>query len=334
MSCFVFRTSDDDKNWLHQELLSGRLRQGWGIPGSKLKDSNGPINFQSWFSNYRTGAKNNWNEEITEDSARKRYRILSPLLEIAKDDIIIVPKMPDWSTFCVCLAAGDYFFDDMQSTERNGYEDFRHVIPIDLSSMRFFNYASSPQSKIIRTKFRAYQSAINRVWNKEFIDSAVHLLSKESDSKCRTEIDLLSDIKPELYRKYLEHVISLGHREVENIVEHAFNSAGYKTILRNHFDGKGGDVDIVVEKELPLLSDTIDIQNRIYIQVKTKKELDSNDTAGIDQLLTITQNDEKAIRVLISTADSFTEKCKIRARENDVHLISGIHLIGLIVKYL
>lgn len=35
---FVFRTTDSEKDFIWSELQQGRLRQGWGIPGTQLKE--------------------------------------------------------------------------------------------------------------------------------------------------------------------------------------------------------------------------------------------------------------------------------------------------------
>lgn len=335
MKCFVVRTSDDDKKWIYEEITKGKLHQGWGIPKTSLLSNGNIISEDDWIKQYKISASQNWNENISNDVAAKRYKILRTMLDIRIGDFLVVPKMPEWNTFLLCKAVGTYEFDERDSAGRDEYEDFRHTIPIDSNTIKIFGYSSSTESKLVKGKFRAYQSAVNNVWSREFIDSVQVLLKRESDYSSKDICALIDDIKPDVYKQFLPKIIDLGHREVEQIVEEIFKNAGYEVIDTHYYDGQGGDADIVLHQTIPIISEAIeDFGQKIYVQIKAKKGNDYFDEEGVDQLVKISRNEPDSLKVLISTTPKFSEKCKEKAIANDVVLISGIQLMPLIIKYL
>jgi hypothetical protein len=38
----------DHHQWLREEFLDGRLRQGWGPPGSSLLENGSPVSLKTW----------------------------------------------------------------------------------------------------------------------------------------------------------------------------------------------------------------------------------------------------------------------------------------------
>lgn len=334
MDCFVVRTSDDDKEWLFEEIQKGSLHQGWGIPKTNLLPNGSKINEDDWIKQYKMSASQNWNENIPNDVAAKRYRILITMLDIKKDDLIVVPKMPEWTTFTICKASGTYEFDERDPAERDEYADFRHTIPIDSESIKTFAYSSSTESKLVKGKFRAYQSAVNNVWNKEFIDSVQRLFKRESDYSSKEIDELMADIKRPIYEQFLPKMIDLGPRELEQILQKVFKNAGYEIIDTNYYDGQGGDADIVLHQPMPIISEAIEDPGRkIYVQIKAKRGNDNFDEEGVDQLVKISRSEPDSLKILISTTPNFSEKCKNKAIANEVVLISGIELMRLIIKY-
>ena len=61
--------------------------------------------------------------------------------------------------------------------------------------------------------------------------------------------------------------------------------------------------------------------------------MDHGDIIGVEQLIKISEGDVSSVKILASTADDFTDKCKIKAQENNVLLIAGENLAELILKY-
>ncbi len=120
-----------------------------------------------------------------------------------------------------------------------------------------------------------------------------------------------------------------------------FKKQGYEIISKNHFDKKGGDVDRIFIKSLPILEDIDDEISsiKVYIQIKMKDYI-YYDTEGIHQLEEITKTDKtisdekvKILKVLVCTG-KFDKKIVEEAKEKGIILIDGMQLVLLTLKYL
>ena len=77
-----------------------------------------------------------------------------------------------------------------------------------------------------------------------------------------------------------------------------------------------------------------EISGEIYVQIKNKTGTDNNDTAGVEQLIKRTKKELGATKILISTADTFTEECKKLANRNNILLIDGSGFLKLVFRYI
>lgn len=116
-------------NWINNELLQGRLRQGWGTIGLDLR-----LPTEEWVENFLIDCCIFWGEKLGEsncEDAIGRKRILSDMLNMNIGDIVFVPKTPTNDYFIVGTVSKQYQFDN---TEYNGADfrnNFRHVIELE-----------------------------------------------------------------------------------------------------------------------------------------------------------------------------------------------------------
>src|SRR4051812_2446955 len=122
MKHFIIRTSDDEKDWVLDQIQAGVLRQGWGITGLALPPTRAAADIEDWCQRYRDLGGKHWNEVISADDARRRYDILVKMLEIAPGDRIVIPKIPTWGQFSIAIAEGTYRFD--AAARANNDDDF------------------------------------------------------------------------------------------------------------------------------------------------------------------------------------------------------------------
>lgn len=116
----------------------------------------------------------------------------------------------------------------------------------------------------------------------------------------------------------------------------------YVTCQRNSYDRDGGDADLVyainsIPEFIEVASNDTDFfvnQQKIYVQIKNKIGDDLGDTKGLDQLIKRAGNDGDALKILVSTADGFTDLCRGTAKKNNILLIDGKGLMKLAFKYL
>lgn len=328
---YVFRVSEDD-DFVRSEFSAGRLRQGWGNHDTGLDQSK-----DAWVDKYCafSGSDN-------KSYYRTKYNNLRIMLEIKPGDILIIPKLPKPSMFTVCRAAGEYTFREPEGYE---WDDFYHMVPIDTGSVREFGNTADEDCGIISAKFKAYRHPLNHVWLGNVCESAERLLGKPNNPTSDIE-GIVSEIKADVcgrsgvYEATLDRLRALGDRSTERIVEAVFEKLGYTLTKRNSYDGKGGDADLIYASDPPLselldvAENDADFSQQIYVQVKDKSGVDGGDTEGCRQLMKRAEGDVGAVKILISTADSFTKECVELAGRDNILLINGAGLMRLVFKYL
>jgi len=337
MKCFVLRQCYDYAEitkGLHTEIEQGRLRQGWGVSGLSLGTCTDPVDTDTWCSAFQKRSKEAWGETVSLEGARKRFSILGLMMDMAKGSIVVVPKQPDSEHFTVAAITGGYMFDNRPEKDRGLLEDdFRHVIPVEV--LQQVGYRSSSDSRIVARKMRAYQSAVNNVWNQEFIQAIRTIIDRASDQSRNLEIaEIVSDAMAPLADKALDILKSrIKHDDLEETVRRIFEGAGYEYLDRHVYDRQGGDVDLRFIQRLPMLDDLPGegAALTVNVQVKQKDGVDHNDAEGVAQLVKMSEG--LAINILISTADRFTTECERTAREKGILLISGKQLGRLLLKY-
>ncbi len=330
----VIRTDDNVKKWIWQELQNGKLRQGWGIPELQLMENDRRVvGLDVWKERYKNSSREHWNHNPEDHEAIKRYWILYPMVELKRGDVIVVPKVPTYDAFAITTVTDGYEFDQRPSENRSGFDDYRHVIHIDSNFLKIFNYSSSLETRIVLKKMRAYQSAVNKVLNDEFVQTIQILLNRDGDISIRSTSDLFKDIKKSTLNDILKQIRKLTPFDLESLLRKVFENVGYVFLESHKSDGKGGDADIIFTYSLPLLSEFEGIDLKLYVQVKQKDGKDQSDIEGVEQLIKISEGDVSSIKILASTTDDFTDKCKVKAQENNVLLISGENLAELILRY-
>lgn len=121
------------QNELRQKSI---LRQGWGIKNLDLKQPT-----KEWIEKYMYSGKIYWNADINCNEAKGRWNIINRMLDMKKDDILLIPKtsqqyLNDYNKFSVCKVDKEYYFD--YPTE---YCDFGHCIKVD--NLQDFNYGKN-----------------------------------------------------------------------------------------------------------------------------------------------------------------------------------------------
>lgn len=175
MRYFLFRI-DTNAEEVRNEIILGNLRQGWGKSGMSLLKNEEIISKEEW--------RNNFPEEwdCSDEYINKKYDNLKLMLEIKKNDVIIIPKFPTWDSLSVVKVEEEYKF------EMPKVNDYGHCIKIDINSLKSFKYASNTFFNTVHSKLRAYQSPLNNVWNKEVVDAANILLKLESTENTLKEL--------------------------------------------------------------------------------------------------------------------------------------------------
>lgn len=320
---YVFRVNyDQHKSFIEEELKAGRLRQGWGPVPLRKADDEG-YNPKAFVEGYRS----TWPED-SEEEAAKRYGILFPMLEMQPGDLVIIPKIPDWDCFTLAEVSGTYRFDVETPLQKAGVKDFGHVIPINPATLKVFRHNSSIPARTVSWSFRAYQKAINNIWSTG-VQEAILALWEATPTSQVTELD--GQVHEEILEGLKNRLAHLKPGEVEQLVARAFARAGYVLDGRHRYDRKGGDADLLLTFRLPLLSELTPASVKLVVQVKNKQGVDKQASQGIEQLVAIAP-EPSVMKVLVSTADSFSDEDYKLASEKGVYLLVGRNALALIAR--
>lgn len=341
MSYYIFRIcyeSDDSYTKLRTCIIkNNELRQGWGAKGMDLQNQDDFI--KAWPKDWGSDA----------DYILRKYRNLSIMLEMKEYDRIIIPKLSfnhkNGNNFFVIaeLDKTGYTFSPLEN-------DFGHTIHIR-PIVKSCSYAHNGDSRTISGKFKAYRRAINRVYDENFISAVEHLIEQSKlkpndfSKDDQSPIEALTDSTREKRQAYLSDLVDKINQwqpnQLERVVEELFSKNGYVITKKNHYDSKGGDIDLIIRAfpSKTLMSDIFCLSSdgsfipEIHIQVKNKKGHDYDDTNGIDQLVNMDVNCNNNINILINTTKTFSDKAKKRADQKGVTLINGTEFAALLVKY-
>lgn len=330
---YVIRTDPDSLKWHWEELQAGRLHQGWGAEGLQLTEKGVEVSESQWIQKFVEVAKRTWAVDVTEDEARARHRLLKPMLYAKLGDIIAIPKMPSSDSFSlVTVDEKGYEFDNSPVSERDIGDDFRHTIHV--KELKQFNYFASIQTRSVVKYWRAYQKAVNNIRNAYLTNILDELNATSGNDKSKSIIDLFQDIKEDSLKSTLSGINRLKWSDIEDLVRILFEKQGYEVLETHKFDKKGGDADLLLALKLPLIGEALDLSLNVYVQVKQKQDDDETDEQHVQQVDQIANSDPNCVKIVISTADSFSEKAKQLASLKNVQLINGRMLSRMLIEKL
>lgn len=154
------------------ELRQGRLRQGWGGPGTQLVAHGRPVPFDTWLPGYTAWVRT-WKgpEQRRREALAKpatRYDILTRMLSLEKGDLLVIPHMPSY-----------WDARHFESPRWRDSPDFGHVVPVDPASLATWRLDSSVEARALAGRFQNYRSALNRVRQPDYAQTARRLFHRE-----------------------------------------------------------------------------------------------------------------------------------------------------------
>ena len=345
MNYYVFRINYSDKfKRIREEIIYGRLRQGWGAPGMSIE---API------EEFMISWKKCWGENDSDDDTIKRkYNNLCIMQEIKPGDIIVIPKLDiskDKNEPCKCFTVVEctepYRFSLLEE-----YEDFGHIIGVKvLFSCSYRGDKLAPMT--VAGKFKAYQKAVSRVGNSDFINAIKELISINEDNPITTETeakDYSFILAQELSEKYdvlvennLRNLQKMAPSNFECLIKELFEKNGFVCKRMHLYDRKGGDIDIQMmlnEKSLlgAVFKQAKGVENLyINIQAKKKEGKDWDAKTAVEQLVKKRETSKIShyVDIVIDLTDNFDENTEKYASDNNVVLISGKQFSLLLLQF-
>lgn len=342
---FVFRINyGDEFKTIREEILCGRLRQGWGASGMSIEFT--PDQFE-------TAWKNKWGANDSDvESIKRKYNNLRIMKDINVGDIIVIPKLDttqDVDYPCRCFTVVEctqqYSFSVLEK-----YSDFGHVIGV--SPLFSCSYHSDRLATItISGKFKAYQKAINRVGNSEFLEAVKELIEINKTSPLSSQVeakDFSFILAQELSEKYdylveenLKNLRKMDPKNFEYLIKELFEVNGFVFKRMNYYDKNGGDIDIQMMLNEKSLLGAVFKQakgaDNLYINIQAKKKdgFDWDAMTAAKQLVTKRESNSipHYIDIVIDLTDDFDEDTEKYAKENHVVLINGKQFSLLLLQF-
>jgi hypothetical protein len=342
--CFVFRVNYSDSfGLIRNELTKDILRQGWGAKGMRI---DAPV------EQFIAAWKEQWpnSGDSTEvRSMKRKYNNLRIMTEIQVGDLIVIPKLSmqhdyvgRFFTIARCDKTYDFYLPE-------GCNDFGHYLKVKPLISCPYDYDGSSQT--ICAKFNAYRSAVNHVYNADFVNAVNKLLENDDNVKTYFEagsgdyLKMISDSTKDDRNSYLNKILGVIRtwppKTFEYIIQKLFESNGYIRTDNNTYDGEGGDIDITFSlcNDKSLLGDIYEMTDKtvapdIHVQAKKKTGPDPDDITGVQQLLDMEKNeDNNNIKIVINLTDDFTPEAKRLAEDHNVLLLNGSQFTSLLVRY-
>ena len=217
----IFRTAAGIA-WLYEELVAGRLRQGWGAPGLSLMPVQGAaVGKKEWETAYRE--RTDWG-----DPSPRRFAILNRMLELDDGDIVVMPKMPAWNQFTVARVSGRYRFETAR-----GQHDFGHIVPVHRESVRTFAHRANDHAFLVSALFsRAnHRPAVSFCVGAEQVAAVRRLLGMQSNVSEKLQGELLAVAMDAAFRiaaeSFAKMVAEWNGRIFEDAVRQRFVDLGY-----------------------------------------------------------------------------------------------------------
>lgn len=189
---WVFRIDTRAIDYLDTELNEGRLRQGWG-----------------WDKRQNLTC-------MTIDEGAGRNRVI--MERVKKDDILLIPRLPDWNYVTIAEATADWDQEYRFEIDKD-QSDYGHIFPA--KRIRSFVRSSSVVDSCIRKTLRVP----SRFWN---INHCSQAIAKILDAKQEeTQIE-------GFYENRMERTLSRSF--LKNFDEKQFGEEVYEQ-MSNQFEG-------------------------------------------------------------------------------------------------
>ncbi|KXB09073.1 hypothetical protein AKJ60_01050 [candidate division MSBL1 archaeon SCGC-AAA385M11] len=155
---WAIRTDKDNQEILFEELMNGKLRQGWGYDESQ--------NLLMIQSEIVKGGE--WWKRLSDiqNEALPNLRMLSDAEDsIQIGDIILTPNLPKQNLFCLAEVSGKYVFDRLLLNEKTDindlHYDYGHILPVKLITPNGIDKFN----KNVHAELRSTLRTPMRMWN-------------------------------------------------------------------------------------------------------------------------------------------------------------------------
>ncbi len=280
MQCWFWNIDLNNQEYFQNELLAGRLRQGWGY--DKKLDLR------------RLYDKVNKNEELDNEEQRAWNRCYAMLLYINVNDLVVIKNLPNREQFTLVKITGKYNF---QIDEK--IDDYGHYLPISI--IESFNKYSSLVPTTMINALNREQNPIRITYKHDLAVRNLSLLPKPDIAAYANTPETFKE-KMEGWRKnLLPHLkeslhSSITPTEAEKLILEMLRHDGLEVIWNAGANEKGADLLSTVQVRYGL-------DTKLAIQVKKHFGID-NDINALKQIENAFQEHKVQAGLIVTMADT------------------------------
>jgi hypothetical protein len=170
----------DTRQFYWNEMMDGRLHQGWGRSGmSLLSPAGSALTREEWVPKYMAAAERaDWGK-MTEKEASRRYTNLFHMCEIQPGDLIVVLNISDSGRNGLAIVTASrsgtagslkcYSWERARKNNNPFEDDFRHYVNIDPSNLNLFYVPYDPKTPdgrgaaLLRAKLRPFRACVSPI---------------------------------------------------------------------------------------------------------------------------------------------------------------------------
>lgn len=305
MNCWFWNIDSDVQPFFAEELVAGRLRQGWG--------------YEDDLDLIKLKAKVDSHTELSEKEQEAYNRCADMLVRISVGDLIVVKNIPNREGFTIVkVAEGGYQFQRDPSLG-----DYGHILPV-AGHKRFSKYSSVVPAPFRSALNKARSPIIVTYKHKEAVEHLYATTASEDElSTPENREQKLLGVRQALIQALKTSLAKeLDAALAEYLVLNLMRQRGLESTWTAGPSECGADV-------LSTLYSGFGIESRMAVQVKFHPGED-NDLSGLDQLERASVAHGADALLLVSFADTLGERVKARlAKLKQTHNIGVIYGVDL-----
>lgn len=252
---------------------------------------------------------------------------LTWIKEFKDGDLLVVPHLPEDNKVSIHVVDGDfpkcYEYIENDSTCQNhririkesyGLDGNISIDNVDVVAWR----GKLPWMRLPVLRISGYERNFKGILDKLKSDPCSRFDQSDLD-------DYLGNVRKEILGIVRDRLgnISPSNAKIsfEKVCEHLLKAEGYTIGRGNHFDGKGGDIDLTCTRLRRDFSPFEYGETRLFVQAK--KHNGTSDQEAVLQLIKMMEKDQAADGCVMSLANDFTEDARKMAESNGVLLLTG-----------
>lgn len=296
----VIRTDKRRRDFIHQELKAGRLRQGWGWKHEH--------DLRLLCERVRAGAK--LSEE--ESTVWRNRRLLDTEGDGLKlGDIVIVPNIPDQGRWVLARVSGPYRYEP-PPTDAGVGSDYAHVVPVEPIRKADGEVAVvEADNEHVDARLRASMRSMSRMWSVDALGAKVDALIA---SIGRGDDTARAQPEAERFAGFSTAVASAAWEKIRERYKGAEFEMLVLRVFRDLYDhGGSGRVEHwggAGEKGADLIAftrDPLGLEFKIAVQVKLHDGED-DDVHALDQIKVAKAAHLVDAGVVLTTATTLSER--------------------------